>query len=69
MSIHLKYDDEKIESLWDELEDVPTDENDCLKSEFLSFPIGTHREEVWYWFDEHHSRGVGYLMNERETRY
>lgn len=25
---------------------------------FLGFPAGTHREEIWYWFDERYSKGV-----------
>ena len=27
---------------------------------------GTDVETIWYWFDEHHSKGVGWLMNEYE---
>lgn len=30
MSVYQKYDDELLESMWDELEDVPIDENECL---------------------------------------
>lgn len=26
----------------------------------------TEREEIWHWFDEYHSKGVGWLMNEFE---
>lgn len=65
----VKYNDAMIESFWDNLTDIPIDEDECIEVEFLSFPVGTHREEVWHWFDEHHSKGVGWLMNERETKY
>lgn len=61
--------DKEIERLWDELEDVPTDENECIDIDWHGWSKGTHREEIWYWFDEHHSKGVGWLMNERETEY
>lgn len=30
---------------------------------FLGFPAGTHREDIWHWFDERHSRGVAYLLH------
>ena len=30
MSIYHKYDDELLEAMWDELEDVPTDEDECI---------------------------------------
>lgn len=59
-----KLSDYEIEQLWQELEDVLVDENDCLCDDWRDWPKGTHREEIWYWFDEHHSRGVGWLMNE-----
>ena len=26
----------------------------------------TDVETIWHWFDEHHSKGVGWLMNEYE---
>lgn len=69
MSIYHKYNDEFLEAMWDELEDVPIDEDECLDADWHGWSKGTHREEIWYWFDEHHSKGVGWLMNERETEY
>lgn len=58
--------DREVEDLWGELEDVPVDENECLDVDWREWPKGTHREEIWRWFDEHHSCGVGWLMNEYE---
>ena len=69
MSVYQKYDDKLLESMWDELEDVPIDENECLDVDWKGWRKGTNREEVWHWFDENHSKGVGWLMNERETKY
>lgn len=66
---HNNATDIEIEKLWDELEDVPIDENECLDIDWHGWSKGTHREEIWHWFDEHHSKGVGWLMNERETTY
>ena len=58
--------DAQIEELWDEFGDVPVDEDECLDVDWQCWKKGTHREEIWYWFDEHHSKGVGWLMNEYE---
>ena len=58
--------DREVENLWDELEDVPVDENECLDVDWQGWSKGTHREEILYWFDEQHSKGVGWLMNEYE---
>lgn len=56
--------DEVLEFLWERLGDVPVDDGfltDC----FMGYEPGTDREEIWHWFDEHHSKGVAALMNRR----
>ena len=68
--------DEALEDLWDgEFEDVlfVEDENSddscylVLASDwdngFCNFPAGTTRDDIWHWFDSHHSKGVGWLLN------
>lgn len=55
--------DEKLEALWAKLVNIPMDPNsEKLESEFLHFPPGTDRDEIWYWFDERHSKGIAYLL-------
>ena len=45
---------------WDKLGDIPvsagTDnvEADTIEKPFLHFPVGTHREEIWRWFETQH---------------
>lgn len=60
--------DEAIEQLWKELGDIPFDEDEkgelILGEDWLVFDKGTEREDIWYWFDEHYSQGVGWLINE-----
>lgn len=69
-SISQKEVDKKLESLWEELEDVPCDEGEngelILSVDWEGFKAGTECEDIWHWFDELHSKGVGYLMNEYE---
>lgn len=62
----MNYSDADLEVMWDELEDVPVDFDECIDIDWRDFPSGTHREEIWHWFDERHSKGVGWLMNEYE---
>jgi hypothetical protein len=38
-------------SLWDHLGDIPIDETDHIDVPFLGFPRGTHRENIWHWFE------------------
>lgn len=64
-----KYDNDFLEEKWDELTDIPFDESDddlVLSEDWFVFDKGTEREDIWHWFDNHHSKGVGWLMNEYE---
>lgn len=55
--------DVMAECLWKRFEDVPMNpETEEIETEFLGFPAGTHREEIWHWFDGKHSKGVAYLL-------
>lgn len=58
-----KYTDAELEELWASIEDVAYDpETECILEPVLGFEAGTHREDVWHWFDERHSKGVAYLL-------
>ena len=55
--------DKYLEKLWASVEDAPIDpDTECLEEEALGFPPGTHREELWRWFDERYSKGVAHLL-------
>ena len=59
----LRERDKILEDLWAEFGDVPMNpETECMEQPFLGFPVGTHREDIWHWFDERHSKGVAYLL-------
>ena len=59
----LRERDKILEDLWTEFGDVPMNpETECMEQSFLGFPAGTHREDIWHWFDERHSKGVAYLL-------
>lgn len=49
--------------------DYKDDSTLVLASNWNGFEPGTDVEYIWYWFDERHSKGVGWLMNEYETKY
>lgn len=64
--------DKRLMELWMHFGDVPMfPDTECMEENFLQFPAGTHREEIWKWFDQRHSKGVGYLLygdgNDRTT--
>ena len=37
-----------------------------MEEDWFIFPKGTSREEIWYWFDEQHSKGIGWIMENIE---
>ena len=56
------FDETEIEKLWELLGEVPVNDDDEIEEEFLGFLEGTHKEEVWHWFDEVYPAGVCRLM-------
>lgn len=55
--------DSEVEELWRSLDDVPMNpETERMEKPFLIFPAHTEREEIWKWFDKHHSKGIAYLL-------
>ena len=44
----------ELQELWNEL----SDENDEIEEDFLDFPSGTDKFDVWHWFDERCPNGV-----------
>lgn len=40
------------EELWSKLGDIPTDSDDKIEENFFHFDVGTHREEIWHWFED-----------------
>lgn len=54
--------DDVLESLWKSFGEIPVDDDGVTEEDFIGYPAGTHREEIWHWFDEHHTKGVASLM-------
>lgn len=51
-----------FKSLWDELTDVITDENDCIESAWHIFPAGTSKFDIWKWFEEEYGVCIGNIL-------
>lgn len=66
LSGHCYFDSEELEKLWEMLGDIPVNDNDEIEEEFLEFPVGTYKEEIWKWFDERYPDGVCRLMQKGE---
>lgn len=55
---------EELNELWELLGDISTNDNDEIEEKFLQFSIGTHREDIWHWFEDMNPKfSVGNKMN------
>lgn len=63
----IKITEEAVEKftmqLWDEFGDVPMNpKTECIEIQWRDFPAGTHREEIWHWFEDTLGASVYTLM-------
>lgn len=62
------YFDQELEEWWNELTDIPFDEDEngelILTQDWKQFSKGTSRDEIWHFFDREHSMGVHWLLYE-----
>ena len=60
----MEMSDEMIESLWLAFGNIDYDpETETILENFMDFPAGTLRDDVWHWFDKSYSDGVHTLMH------
>lgn len=41
-----------LSELWEMFGDIPVNNDDEIEEDFLNFPVGTSKIDVWHWFDE-----------------
>lgn len=41
-----------LSELWEMFGDIPVNNDDEIEENFLNFPAGTPKFDVWHWFDE-----------------
>ena len=58
---------EELKRLWAKLGEIPINEDEEIEKDFLHFEKGTHRMEVWGWFDEELPNGLGEDILNSET--
>ena len=48
----------ELKKLWEQLGDIPLDENSCIEESFESFIIGEDIYNIWHWFEEQNQHFV-----------
>ncbi len=49
---------DKLKKLWEELGDIPINDEGEIDVPFLDFEKGTPREDIWHWFEEENDKFV-----------
>lgn len=66
-----KEQDKILEGEWDELSDIPFDEDEegtlYISRDWNGFKKGDSRDEIWHYFDRYHTKGIHYLLYERNA--
>lgn len=63
IKISKEYKEHLAHRLWKQFEDVPMNpETECIEEDWCGFSCGTHREEIWHWFEEVLDVSVAELM-------
>jgi len=44
--------------IWDDLGNIPVNENEEIDEIFLHFPIGTNIYDIWHWFENTYDLSV-----------
>ena len=59
----MRLSDSMIEELWLMFGDCSFDPvEEVILEDFLDFPVGTDKEEIWHWFDKAYTKGLHDLM-------
>ena len=54
---------DEVKELWNEFGDVPMNElTEEIEEDWNIFKAGTHREDIWHWFEEQFNISVADLM-------
>ena len=48
-----------IDDLWEDFSYINIDENENILENWKIFKKGTFREDIWHWFDERVTNGIG----------
>ena len=48
----------EAKKLWEELGDIPINDDEEIDIKWNKFPKGTNREHIWHWFEEEYNISV-----------
>lgn len=48
-----------IRDYWDQLGDIPINEDEEIEEKYLHFSIGTDRQDIWHWLEDTFNISIG----------
>lgn len=61
----IQLNDDILAKLWGMFGDIQINDEDETLDDFMGFPAGTCRLEIWHWFDEHFTHGLGAFLEQK----
>lgn len=55
-------EEKDILEMWELFEQVPVNNEDEIETDFLYWPKGTDKFDIWHWFDNHYSKGLSAIL-------
>ena len=59
-----EYSIDELRFLWEQFDDIPINDADEIDEEYMGWPVGTNRFDIWHWFDARWPKGVYNLAYE-----
>ena len=53
---------ENLDTVWENLSDIPVDESDNIECDFLHFERGDNKFEIWDWIEEKFDTRISKLL-------
>lgn len=53
---------DQVQALWEDLGNIPVNENMEIQEVFGGFTVGTSAEDIWHWFEDAFDISVHELM-------
>ena len=51
----------EVKKIWEELSNIPVDNEDLIETNFLHFEAGTPKFDVWHWIEDKHNVSIADL--------
>lgn len=56
------FENKTVDEVWKALGDIPVNDDGMIQEEFLTYPIGSDREDIWTDIEYHYQVSLGHMF-------